>query len=185
VPTVFSHAVFAAALYIPFRHHVPRHFALAGAVAAVVPDLDVVAFRFGIPYAHPLGHRGFSHSLVFAAAVAAVTIVAFARSLSSGGRRATWLYVALAIASHGLFDAVTNGGLGVALLAPFTNERFFFPWQPIEVSPLGLSRIFSARGLEVLTSELLWVGVPALAVAVFGLAIPRPVASRSIRVPDN
>ena len=185
MPTVFAHAVFGAALYFPFRHHVPRSFALAGALAAVVPDFDVIAFRFGIPYAHPLGHRGLSHSLVFAAVLAAIAVVVFARSLPPPQRGTTWLYLALATASHGLFDALTDGGLGIALLAPFTNERFFFPWQPIEVSPLGLSRIFSARGLTVLTSELLWVGVPALAVAALGLAVTRPVVSRSIPVPDN
>ena len=32
----------------------------------MVPDLDVIAFTLGIPYAHPLGHRGFLHSLLFA-----------------------------------------------------------------------------------------------------------------------
>ena len=97
-------------------------------------------------------------------------VVFLSRSHSARARFPGWLYLALAMASHGLFDAFTNGGLGVALLAPFSNERFFFPWQPIEVSPLGLSRIFSARGVEVLASELLWVGIPSLGVALLGVA---------------
>jgi inner membrane protein len=185
VPTVFSHALFGAALYLPFRNHVPRRFAVIGALAAVVPDFDVVGFRLGIAYGDPLGHRGLTHSLVFAGVLAAVSVLAFAPPLASGPRRATWLYVALATASHGIFDAFTDGGLGVALWAPFSNARLFFPWQPIEVSPLGLSRIFSARGLEVITSELLWVGLPALAVALLGLATTRAATSRSMRVPDN
>jgi inner membrane protein len=185
VPTVFSHALFGAALYIPFRHHIPPRLALIGAAAAVVPDFDVVGFRFGIAYGHPLGHRGLSHSLAFAAVLAAVLTVASTRSNPPRQRWTAWFYLALATASHGVFDAFTNGGLGIALLAPFSNERFFFPWQPIEVSPLGLSQIFSARGLEVLTSELIWVGMPALAVALLGLATTRVSTSSSVRVPDN
>ena len=185
MPTVLSHAAFGAALYVPFRNRVPRHFALVGALAAVVPDLDVIGFRFGIDYADLLGHRGLSHSLVFAATFAAAIVFIAGRSLPVRARFPTWLYLAVAIASHGIFDALTDGGLGVALLAPFSNARFFFPWQPIEVSPLGLSRIFSARGVEVLRSELVWVGVPALAVALIGLAGTRSAASRSWRVPNS
>ena len=177
--------MFGAALYVPFRNRVPRHFALLGAFAAVVPDFDVIGFGFGVDYADPLGHRGLSHSLAFAAAFAALLVFTSRRSLPRRARFPAWLYLALAIASHGLFDALTDGGLGVALLAPFSHERFFFPWQPIAVSPLGVSRIFSARGVAVLTSELLWVGIPALGIVLFGLAGTRSPASRSWRVPDN
>jgi inner membrane protein len=184
VPTILSHAVFGAALYVPFRHHLPRHFVVLGAVAAIVPDFDVIGFRFGVDYGDLLGHRGLSHSLAFAGLMAG-GIVLLSRSLPARARLPAWLYLALAVASHGVFDAFTNGGLGVALLAPFSDKRFFFPWQPIEVSPLGLSRIFSARGVEVLTSELLWVGVPSLGIALLGLAATRAPASRLSRVPDN
>ena len=184
MPTIISHAVFGAALYVPFRNHLPRHFAVLGAVAAVGPDLDVIGFRFGVDYGDLLGHRGLSHSLAFAALVAG-GIVLLSRSLPTRARFPAWLYLALAMASHGIFDAFTDGGLGVALLSPFSDDRFFFPWQPIEVSPLGLSRIFSARGMEVFASELLWVGVPSLLVALFGLAATRAATSRLSRLPDN
>jgi inner membrane protein len=62
----------------------------------------------------------------------------------------------LLIASHGILDGFTNGGLGVAYFAPFDNQRYFFPWQPIEVSPIGLS-FMSIDGLWTLASEVLWV----------------------------
>jgi inner membrane protein len=62
-----------------------------------------------------------------------------------------------------LLDALTNGGLGVALFAPFSNERFFFPWRPIEVSPIGAG-FFSARGMRVLLSEARWIWLPAATV---------------------
>lgn len=176
--------MFGAALYVPFRNHLPRRFAVLGAVVATVPDLDVVGFRLGVDYGDVLGHRGLSHSLAFAAMVAAGIAILW-RSLPARARSPAWLYLALAMASHGLFDALTDGGLGVALLAPFSNDRFFFPWQPIEVSPIGLSRIFSARGVEVLASELVWVGIPCFGVALLGLAATRAPSSRLSRVPDS
>jgi inner membrane protein len=174
VPTILSHAVFSASLYVPFRHHLPRRLVLVGAFCAVAPDLDVVGFRVGIEYGDLLGHRGLTHSILFAAFLAAGTVALLSRSLRRGTRFRAWLYLALATASHGVFDALTNGGLGVALFAPITNRRFFFPWQPIEVSPLGISRIFSARGLDVFASELLWVWLPALVIALTSVYIAAP-----------
>ena len=128
----------------------------------MAPDLDVLAFTLGVPYEHALGHRGLWHSLPFAAAVAAFLAWAAFRHAEPGWPRA-WLYLFLCIGSHGLLDAATNGGLGVALLAPFDGTRFFLPFRPIEVSPLGVSAFFSARGLSILESELRWVWLPAVA----------------------
>jgi inner membrane protein len=59
---------------------------------------------------------------------------------------------------------MTDGGLGIAFFAPFDNTRYFFPFHPIKVSPIGLS-FFSARGLDVIWSELLWVCIPATIIA--------------------
>ena len=81
------------------------------------------------------------------------------------------MFDGLSTISHGLLDMVTNGGLGIALWWPWSSERLFFPWQVIEVSPLSLSRVFSARGLAVIQSELLWIWLPALlsGIALFAL----------------
>jgi inner membrane protein len=65
--------------------------------------------------------------------------------------------VTLVIASHGLLDALTDGGLGAALLWPFSDERFFAPWRPLPVAPIG-ARFWSGRGLAVLAVELCWFG---------------------------
>jgi inner membrane protein len=59
---------------------------------------------------------------------------------------------------------MTDGGLGIAFFAPFDNTRYFLPFRPIKVSPIGLS-FFSARGLDVIRSELLWVCLPAAIIA--------------------
>ncbi len=56
---------------------------------------------------------------------------------------------------------LTNGGLGCALWAPFSNERLFFPWRPIQVSPIAVDRFFSREGWQVLQSELVWVWLPS------------------------
>jgi membrane-bound metal-dependent hydrolase YbcI (DUF457 family) len=37
------------------------------AACSVILDLEVIGFRFGIHYGDFWGHRGFTHSLVFAA----------------------------------------------------------------------------------------------------------------------
>ena len=86
---------------------------------------------------------------------------AFGKRPAGAGRFQLILFFTLVTLSHPLLDALTNGGLGVALFAPFSAERYFFPFRPIEVSPLGM-RFFSARGLEVLASEIVWVWLPAL-----------------------
>ncbi len=65
-------------------------------------------------------------------------------------------------ASHGLLDAFTNGGQGVGFFLPFDTRRYFFPWHPIQVSPIGFA-FFSERGMSVLLSEMLWVWLPTAA----------------------
>ena len=70
-------------------------------------------------------------------------------------------------------DTLTNGGLGVALFAPFSNERYFFPWTPIVVSPFGVGNFLSERGVRVILSELKWVWLPYAADSVVGYAVRR------------
>jgi inner membrane protein len=162
MPTIITHAAIPVAIGLGLgsRMIAPR-LLLAGVAACILPDLDVLAFRLGIPYEHALGHRGFSHALL-TAGVAGLAAMLAAPWLGST-RRAVLLFVALCMASHGLLDMLTDGGKGVALFWPFTEQRLFFPWHPVEVSPLRLDRILSARGLEVALSELRWIWLPATA----------------------
>jgi len=64
---------------------------------------------------------------------------------------------------------MTDGGLGVAFLAPFHNERFFFPWRPIAVSPIGISGFLGKRGMAILAAEFLWIWIPCLLLAALSL----------------
>jgi inner membrane protein len=162
VASAITHAVFAVGLGSAFHARVrPAAFWLLGAACAALPDLDVIAFGLGIPYEAPLGHRGASHSLAFAALMAALGTAAFPRAWRgslSAPRLAAYLF--LATASHGALDALTDGGLGVAFFWPFDTQRFFFPWRPLQVSPIGVGAFLGRRGLAILANEALWVWLP-------------------------
>lgn len=171
MPTIFTHPV--VALLKSWCPRLPLRVGIAGAIATIVPDLDVAAFALGIPYAHPLGHRGFTHSIVFALLLAALlTYMLRLREL----RRAAFAFLFLCVMSHGLFDALTDGGLGVGFFIPFDNDRYFFSWTPIRVSPIGAG-FFSTRGLHTLRSEALWVWLPSIAMAIGGWITTRLRAS--------
>jgi inner membrane protein len=164
--SVISHPAAVVALAPWFGEDVGRRACLLAAVGSILPDADVVGYWLGIPYGSPLGHRGLTHSLFFAAVLSAALAFAVPRR-----RPAVFLFLFLCVASHGLLDAMTDGGRGIAFFAPLTNARFHFPWRPIPVSPLGVGRFLSRRGLLILESELLWIWLPALALFGLGLAV--------------
>lgn len=121
------------------------------AAISMAPDLDTIAFALRVPYVAPWGHRGAAHSLTFT-----LVVGAFVGLLALPGprrlRRAT--LAGLTAASHPLLDTLTDGGLGMALLWPFTNARYFAPWRPIPVAPIGPA-FLSTWGLRVTLAELL------------------------------
>jgi inner membrane protein len=136
-----------------------------GIVCSVLPDLDVVGFRFGVPYGHLLGHRGLSHSIAFAVFLSAC-LAWLLPSEAQASRLMLFGFLFLSTLSHGLLDALTSGGLGVAFFAPFENSRYFFPWRPIRVSPISVSAFLSATGVRVLRSKVQWIWLPAIMVVV-------------------
>jgi inner membrane protein len=158
MPTVPTHALVATTMFSWLaREHRTSVLWAAGMLCAMLPDLDVVGFALGVRYGDLLGHRGLSHSFVFAAIVATGVLSAigpFPR------RVAVWWFLFFCTASHGALDAATDGGLGVAFLSPFSNERYFWPWRPIRVAPIGLTRIFTERGMAVFQTEMVWIWLP-------------------------
>jgi inner membrane protein len=163
MPTIMTHAVVGLGLGKVYTgRKMPPLFWVLTAMLPMVPDVDVLAFRLGIPYGAAFGHRGFTHSLSFALFLAALAGALTYKPLAV--RRWDLVgFLFVAVASHGLLDALTNGGSGVAFFWPFDSARYFFPWTPIEVSPIGLN-FFGPRGLRVLHSEMLWVWLPTAAV---------------------
>jgi inner membrane protein len=174
MPTILTHAVSGLAIGRLYRSPRPRGFWVWSAVCAMLPDADVISFALGVGYGHLLGHRGLSHSLMFAALVGAIAAWKWGRG---GSRPALFLHFFVVTASHGLLDACTNGGLGVAFFAPFDDTRYFFPWRPMQVSPIGAG-FFTARdgsgafyGIRVLASEFWWVWLPSAVIALAGWAL--------------
>jgi inner membrane protein len=138
-------------------------FWTAALVCSALPDVDVIGFSFGVPYGDLWGHRGITHSILFAA-VAGILVGHWLGGSRTEKIGQSVLFF-LIIASHGALDAMTNGGLGIAFFSPFDATRYFLPWRPILVSPIGAA-FFSSRGLAVIWSEMFWVWLPALAAGV-------------------
>lgn len=170
--SVFTHAFFALALGKLYARAsaMPARFWLLSALCAVLPDADVAAFFFGVAYGDVLGHRGLTHSLAFALLTACAVVLLFFRGREFG-KGALVLHFFLVTASHGALDALTDGGLGVAFFAPFDASRYFFPWRPLVVSPIGVGSFFSEWGLAVVLSEFVWVWLPSLLVVGVVLAL--------------
>jgi inner membrane protein len=105
--------------------------------------------------------------------VAVAAVAAFFRGPASFGRRLRiGLLLFVVTASHGVLDSMTDGGRGIAFLAPFTSKRFFSPWQPLHVSPLDLGGFFGRGGFEALRTEAIWIWLPAAGL-VAGAALAR------------
>jgi hypothetical protein len=78
---------------------------------------------------------------------------ALSRSFTIGASIGIAAAFAIAIASHGILDAMTNEGLGVMLLYPFSDERISFPWRPFHSPPIKLSNLSWHQVQMMLKSE--------------------------------
>jgi inner membrane protein len=111
--------------------------ALWGAVAAELPDIDVIvsALADSDPLHMLVGHRGVTHALWFAPLVGALGGWLLARTAGPPrGHTGTWiLLLTLTLLSHPLLDFCTH--YGTQLLAPFSDQRFALPALPI-VEPI-------------------------------------------------
>jgi inner membrane protein len=166
--SIITHPVVPIAIAAIFpRKSITPAVVISGAICSIVPDFDVIGFGFGIAYRDMLGHRGVTHSIFFAAILAAPLTFLLVRNGRSM-RLHVFLFLFLSTLSHAILDAMTNGGLGVALFAPFDDTRYFMPWRPIAVSPISVAAFFSEWGLRVIRSELLWVWIPSA--IVYGVA---------------
>jgi inner membrane protein len=161
--SVFSHAAVALTIgKISTNRSMPPRFWWLSILCSILPDADVLSFVFGIDYGSLWGHRGLTHSLSFALMLSVIVVGVWFKDEQAWSR--TWwtliAHFSLVAASHGMLDAMTDGGLGVAFSAPFDNTRYFFPWRPVLVSPIGIAPFFSRYGLDVLISEVVWIWIP-------------------------
>jgi len=162
--SAFSHALVAFALgKVAQPNMMTWRVILLGAVCSIVPDLDAIGFRYGIHYGDVWGHRGLTHSFFFAGLLSAVLVGLCYRRQPRAVIASMFCYLFLCTASHGVLDAMTDGGLGVAFFSPFDTSRYFFAVRPVVVSPIGIGEFFSKEALPVLASEVTWIWLPTFA----------------------
>lgn len=120
-----SHVLLGASLsYAAFGQKLGRHAAVAGGLAAMLPDADILIHSRADPLLAIEMHRGFTHALPFvpigAAVVAAVWLL---RPVWRDRTRwlLLWAAAMLAYASHTLLDAATS--YGTQLWWPFSRGR--------------------------------------------------------------
>jgi len=184
MPSLFGHGLASIAIGSGFSKSIKNwKFWFLGIFCAILPDVDVISFSLGIPYSHTFGHRGFTHSFLFAFLIGLFLTVIFYRkntlSLKGGGYI---LFFTLCTASHSILDAMTDGGLGVAFFSPFDNSRYFFPWRPIKVSPIGASNFFSEWGKRVLISEFIWIGIPGMILIIFNNLLKKIKSPNTVKI---
>jgi inner membrane protein len=173
--TALTHGFVAAALgKAAFPERMTARFLVLAVGCSLLPDLDVIGFQVGVRYADMFGHRGFSHSLLFALLVA--LLIAFFAFRSERVFSKRWWGLVLFFfsvgATHGVLDAMTNGGYGVAFFSPFDRTRYFLPWQPLHVSPISINGFLSRKGLSIIMSELRSVWLPMI-ITVIGILLVR------------
>ena len=158
--SVFGHAIVGYTITKVSSIKNYKWLLLLAIFSSILPDLDVLTFNFGIPYSHPFGHRGFTHSIVFAIIWAILLMFLFGKK-----NKVLWFVVIFfSTLFHGILDAMTTGGKGIGFFIPFNNERFFFPFRPIHVSPLGIEKFFSEWGIQVILSEVKYILIPCIIV---------------------
>ena len=170
--TTYTHAVVGlgiAQLYTPGRRR--WFYWVLAAFLAVFPDFDAFS---SAAYGAILGHRGFTHTLVFSLWLALLAASLTFRRFQANLWALTGVFF-LALASHGLLDALTRGGVSIPFFWPLIDQRYG-NWGPIPVSDLGFG-IPDPRQSRALRSELVWVWLPT-GVFICILALYRSVKRR-------
>ncbi len=149
--TFISHPLLGAgASYILYQSQSKastKRFIILSTLCQWLPDIDTFSYLLSIDEQHSLGHRGLTHSGVFALGLALAVMTIFYRPLRSNPTQwwGHYIWFFLLTLSHGIFDALVNGVLGVAFFWPFSTQRYQFAWQPLMDVPIRFSEFFSAQ----------------------------------------
>src|SRR5688572_13091509 len=147
-------AVGMAAARIYRAGHTPRWSWLGSSAVwsalSMFPDADTIGFALGVEYGDEWGHRGATHSVAFSVGLALV--VGFVARLFGLPAKRITILATVVLTSHAFLDTLTDGGLGCALWWPFDLTRYFAPWNPIPVAPIGLA-FFTPFGLSIAAFE--------------------------------
>ena len=144
-----------------FRRRLGRRAIAAGAIIAVVPDLDIAAGWIGGPIANWVHHRGITHSVLFGP-VAGIGFGWLAwryhrwllgpdDRLVAGDARSAWIWLAIvALMTHPVIDTFTS--YGTQLLSPLTNTRFAINAMPI-IDPVYSLALLAAVLVGIVARE--------------------------------
>ena len=163
MPTVLTHSVVSLTLGKSIKWKQSSKITFCSFVCGSLPDFDFIGRYFGVKYIDHWGHRGWTHSLISAVLIGLIlSYLCSQKSLLP--RLGWWLYFSFLTSTHSLLDMCTNGGHGVALLAPWSNIRLFFPQQyrVIQVSPMHFDSFTWNRLAPVFMSEVIWIIAPVL-----------------------
>jgi len=152
--TIYTHAFVGLGLGRLYAvRPMPWAYWCLTALLPIVPDFDVFSTA---AYGAPLGHRGITHSLVFALLLSVLAAGATCRYFRTRWWSLAGLFFA-AIASHALLDALTRGSMGIPFFWPL--EVRHGNWGLIPVSDLSFE-LPDPRHSRALRAELLWVWLP-------------------------
>nr|WP_321225343.1 metal-dependent hydrolase [uncultured Psychroserpens sp.] len=154
--SIFGHGLVAYTVAKVADSKTSKSLVFLAILSSILPDIDVIGFSIGIDYLHPLGHRGFTHSILFALLWSALLTFFFGKSK----KLIFAIVLFISTISHGLLDAMTSGGKGVGFFIPFDNSRYFFTFREIKVSPIGIENFFSQWGIRVILSEIQYIAMP-------------------------
>jgi inner membrane protein len=152
--TDYTHAIVGlglARLYV--REPMPWAYWGLATLLPIVPDLDVFSIY---AYGNLLGHRGITHSLLFALLLSVIVTAATFRWFRVRWWTLAILFFAI-IASHDLLDAMTRGGENIPFFWPFGGR--YGNWGPLPVSDISLD-LPDPRHSRAIRAELLWVWLP-------------------------
>ena len=147
--TFISHPLFGAgASYILCQSQTKTHtqrFILLSVLCQWLPDIDTLSYLFPIDQQYALGHRGFTHSGIFALALAFAVMMNFLSLTPTHPPSVVGAFY-LVFSHDTLPRAFLTPWLSPPLVSPFfwpfTAERYLFSWQPLMNIPIQFSELF-------------------------------------------
>lgn len=146
--TLIGHAALGATMYGALRPHATttrwglsrKALLLCCLLLPMLPDADA-GMHFFVKYGHDFGHRGASHSILFAVVFGLLLAWLLQRFGTAEKTRRVLgqmtLVFSLLMITHGVTDAMTTGGKAPSLLWPIQSEGVWMPERFIPVSPMG------------------------------------------------
>jgi inner membrane protein len=144
-----------------FRRRLGRRAIAAGALVALVPDLDIAAGWIGGPFVNWVHHRGLTHSILFGPVAGLLLGWMIWRwhcwrygrddALVSGDARRAWIWLSvIVLMTHPIIDLFTS--YGTQLLYPLTDTRFAINAMPI-IDPIYSLALVAALLVGILASR--------------------------------